>query len=293
MIQSMTAFAKADKRAEKLTVSVEIRSYNSRYLDVVPRIPAACLSLEDRIKNLISEKLTRGRVEIRFQIRDESEEACAFEIDEPRALAYYNALVRLRDKFQMENQISLRMLSGFGGVIKPAETERDMETYWPVIADCTAEALDALNTMRKREGEFIARDFVQRLDYIENCIGEIEKGSKGLLFHYQEKLKERITALTRGITEIDPARIAQEAAFLADRSDISEELTRAKSHLLQFRTMMNSEEPSGRKLNFLLQEFNREFNTIGSKTGNAEVSHMVVVVKSELEKIREQVQNVE
>jgi uncharacterized protein (TIGR00255 family) len=293
MIQSMTAFAKADKRAEKLTVSVEIRSYNSRYLDVVPRIPPAYLSLEDRIKNLISEKLTRGRVEIRFQIKDESEDACAFEIDESRALAYYNALVRLRDKFQMENQISLRMLSGFGGVIKPAETERDMETYWPVIEACTAAALDALNAMRKKEGEFIARDFAERLDYIENCVEEIEKGSEGLLLHYQEKLKERITALTRGITEIDPARIAQEAAFLADRSDISEELTRAKSHLVQFRTTMNSEEPSGRKLNFLLQEFNREFNTIGSKTGNAQVSHMVVTVKSELEKIREQVQNVE
>jgi len=147
--------------------------------------------------------------------------------------------------------------------------------------------------MRKTEGDFIAGDFIKRLDYIEKAMAEIEEKSGSLLPYYQERLKERISALTRGIVDIDPGRISQEAAMLADRSDISEEIVRAKSHIGQFRAITDAEEPSGRKLNFLLQEFNREFNTMGSKTGNADVSHIIVNVKSELEKIREQVQNVE
>ena len=147
--------------------------------------------------------------------------------------------------------------------------------------------------MRKKEGDFISQDFKKRLKYIEQTLNKIKRASKDLLSHYQEKLKERMAALTQGIVEIESSRIAQEAAFLADRSDISEEIVRARSHLKQFRDIMTASEPSGRKLNFLLQEFTREFNTMGVKAGNADVSHMIVGVKTELEKIREQVQNVE
>jgi uncharacterized protein (TIGR00255 family) len=147
--------------------------------------------------------------------------------------------------------------------------------------------------MRKNEGDYIAQDLSQRLDFIEHCMREIGNYSESLLSQYQERLKERITVLIRDAVEIDPGRLAQEAAFLADRSDISEELVRAESHVKQFRHIMRSEEPGGRKLNFLLQELHREFNTIGTKIGHVDASHKIVDVKSELEKIREQIQNVE
>jgi uncharacterized protein (TIGR00255 family) len=155
------------------------------------------------------------------------------------------------------------------------------------------EALNNLIEMRKKEGEFIALDITSRINRIEESVHLIEKESSDLLSHYQQRLKERIVDLTRGMVEIDLERITQEAAFLADKSDISEEIVRVASHIRQFLTIMKSAEPAGRKLNFLLQELHREFNTMGSKTEKAHVSHIVVEVKSELEKIREQLQNVE
>ena len=161
------------------------------------------------------------------------------------------------------------------------------------MKNCIDVALDDLDAMRKREGDVIARDFDDRLKYIEKSLREIQKASSGLLPIYQERLKDRLSSLTNGMVEIDPGRIAQEAAFYADKSDISEEIVRTHSHLKQFRTIMAAEEHAGRKLNFLLQEFLREFNTMGAKAGNADISHIIVAVKSELEKIREQVQNVE
>lgn len=147
--------------------------------------------------------------------------------------------------------------------------------------------------MRKREGDFIASDISRRLDSIEEGAEKIQKASKNLISHYQQRLEGRIQVLTKGMVEIDPGRIAQEAGFLADRSDISEEIVRAGSHIEQFREIMDSAGPAGRKLTFLLQELNREFNTMGSKTEKARVSHMIVEIKSELEKIREQLQNME
>jgi uncharacterized protein (TIGR00255 family) len=164
---------------------------------------------------------------------------------------------------------------------------------WDKIERCLIEATNGLDDMRKKEGQMIATDLSKRLDDIETTIKQIEKTSENLLPAYQERLKGRIEELTRGIVEIDLDRIAQEAAFLADKSDISEEIVRAKSHIHQFRMIQDSKEPAGRKMNFLLQEMGREINTIGSKTGKAEVAHMVVDVKSELEKMREQVQNIE
>jgi uncharacterized protein (TIGR00255 family) len=293
MLKSMTAYAKSEKTQEKLTVLVEIRSYNSRYLDIALRIPHGYLALEEKIKTLIVGKVARGRIEVNLQVREDSGEAYAFEIDTPKARAYYDSLVRLKDKFNIDSKISIDLLVGGGGIIKPAEIDCDMEACWPVFKDCINEAIDNLIAMRKKEGNFLEGDIVARLDGIEERVDQIQKESRGLLSHYQQRLKDRIAALTKGIIEIDPDRIAQEAAFLADRSDISEEVVRAESHIKQFRTIMNSTEPAGRKLNFLMQELNREFNTMGSKTNNSNVSHIIVEVKSDLEKIREQLQNVE
>jgi len=293
MIKSMTGYAAAEKTDGEITVSADLRAYNSRHLDIVLRIPPSCMVLEDKIKGLVAERIARGRVEIRIQIKDESEQAMAFEIDLPRANAIHVALTQLKNEFNPGNDISIEHLLSLGGIIKPVEPADNRDSLWAAIRDCLTHCLDGLEAMRQKEGDFIAGDLSARLDFIEGCLAEIKDESGALLQQYQERLKERITALTRETVEIDPGRLAQEAAFLADRSDISEEIVRAQSHVKQFRNIMDAKEPGGRKLNFLLQELNREFNTIGAKIGHAETSHKIVDIKSELEKIREQIQNVE
>lgn len=289
----MTAFAKAEKSENGLTVSVEIRSYNSRHLDFNIRVPHGYTVIEDKIKELVSNTVSRGRVEIRLYIKDESDTACAYEVNEQKAGAYADALRQLSVMCSTEGEIPLSLLATAHGIITPAEVEVDIDTHWGVMEQCVSAALVDYDQMRLAEGDFIRNDFSGRLDYIETAIGKIEKESDGLLPVYRKRLTDRIKKLTDGIAEIDEGRIAQESALLAERSDISEEIVRAHSHVKQFRAIMDAEEAGGRKLNFLLQEFNREFNTMGSKVGNAEIAHLIVDVKSELEKLREQVQNVE
>lgn len=293
MIKSMTAFATVEKTTDDLSATVEMRSYNSRHIDIFLRIPSPYQFLEDKIKELISTRIARGRLEIRLQIEDHSKEAAALEIDDIRANALMTIFEELKSKFRLKHELTLDMLLNAGGIIKPVENLQNDEIIWPVVKNCIVLAIDDLEAMRRKEGDFIAADFRGRLEYINDCLNRIRKGSANLLTQYQQRLKERIAALTQNIVELDPARIAQEAAFLADRSDISEELTRAASHLNQFDQIMKAAEPAGRKLNFLLQELNREFNTMGSKIGDAAIAHLIIDVKSELEKIREQIQNVE
>ena len=293
MMKSMTAYARAENSADAINTSIEIRSYNSRHLDVSLRIMHGYNVLEEKIKTLITEKIARGRIEVSLQINDGSDEAYNFEINIPKAKAYYDRLVQLKDQFGLPPEITVDLLVREGGVIRSVDIDRDMDAVWPVVRNCVDEALNHLIEMRKKEGEFIALDITNRINQIEESVHMIEKESSDLLYHYQQRLKERIMVLTKGVVELDIERITQEAAFLADKSDISEEIVRVASHIKQFRSIMKSEEPAGRKLNFLLQELNREFNTMGSKTEKAHVSHIIVEVKSELEKIREQLQNVE
>ena len=293
MIKSMTGYAAAETTAGAVSVSVDMRAYNNRHLDIVLRIPPNCMVPEEKIKGLVTERIARGRVEIRFQIKDESEQAMAFEIDQPRAQSIYSALIQLKKEFKLGNDILVEHLLSMGGIIKPVESCDEPDRLWTAVRDCLIQGLDQLDSMRQKEGDFIAADLTARLDFIAGSLDEIKNASGALLQQYQERLTERIAALTRETVEIDPGRLAQEAAFLADRSDISEEIVRAESHVKQFRHIMQGEEPGGRKLNFLLQELNREFNTIGAKIGHAETSHKIVAIKSELEKIREQVQNIE
>jgi uncharacterized protein (TIGR00255 family) len=293
MIKSMTAFAAVENTVDELTVTTEIRAYNSRQLDIFLRIPPAYQPLEDKIKALIADRVTRGRVEIRLQIDDGSEAASELEVDFSRAKALVSAFTELKSQFGFKNDITLDMLISAGGLIKTVEKVQKEDIVWPVVKNCIQLALDDCEAMRQKEGDFIAEDFGRRLSFINGCLDQIDQKCQGLLAHYQGRLKERIAQLTQNIVELDPARIAQEAAFLADRSDISEEIVRAKSHMNQFKQMMNAVEPAGRKLNFLLQELNREFNTMGAKIGNVDAAHLIIAVKSELEKLREQIQNVE
>ncbi|KPJ77172.1 MAG: hypothetical protein AMJ54_09175 [Deltaproteobacteria bacterium SG8_13] len=293
MIKSMTAFAKAESRGDPVSLSLEIRSYNNRYLDIVLRLPQQYLPLEERIRPVIVEKIARGRVELKMQVTGEPSDPVHFEINRPKAIAYYQALVQLRDALNIEGPVALEQIAAVPDIIKPAETELHLSQIWPVVEECLARALTDLDEMRTREGDYIAADIDQRIQLIVQRLAEVRQLSSGLVNGYRERLTQRITTLTEGIVSIDPDRIAQEAAILADRSDITEEIVRAGSHLTQFLDLMKSNEPAGRKLNFLLQELNREFNTMGSKTDKSSVAHLVVEVKAEVEKIREQVQNIE
>jgi uncharacterized protein (TIGR00255 family) len=294
MICSMTAFAAKEITRGEITVHSEIRSYNSRFLDIALKLPHGYQSLEERIKKLVGEKISRGRVEMKVTIRNTSPDGGKFEINLPRARAYHQALRTLEAELKQANPPTLELILKAGDIVIPCdEDEHIAETAWPVLETCLKEALDALNRMREKEGDFIAEDFSKRMDFLEEGLGKIEELSKGLPDIYHHRLKERIETLTRGVVGIDPVRMAQEAAILADKSDITEEITRARSHILQFRSLMKDKEAAGRKLNFLLQEFNREFNTMGSKSGDAGLSHLIVDAKSEVEKLREQVQNIE
>lgn len=289
----MTAYAKAEMTDEKLTVAVEIRTLNSRYLDYFIRVPHGYNIMEDKIKECVSQKISRGRIEIRLHVTDASEESMAFDVNLQKAGAYYEALNTLKNSFAVDGGISLNLLAGVQGVITASDVTVDVDRNWALIERCLNQALVDLNTMRAVEGDYLKKDFHARLDFVEGAIETIRSDSADLLTFYQKRLLDRVKSLCEGIAEVDQARIAQEAALLADRSDISEEIVRASSHVIQFRNIMESEDASGRKLNFLLQEFNREFNTMGSKVGHAGVAHLIVDVKSELERLREQVQNIE
>jgi uncharacterized protein (TIGR00255 family) len=293
MINSMTGYAAAESGGDTFSVSVEIRSFNNRHLDTILRLPHAWLGLESRIKAVVGDRLARGRVEVRVDIQDVSAAAEKFEVDTIRAGAYAEALKHLAQAVGAASAVPLELVARVDGVIRPADTGKDLDACWQELEPCLRRTLDALADMRAREGRFMAEDFARRLDFLEAHVQKVAEASRHLLELYRDRLKRRIGELTQGMVEIDPARIVQEAAFLADRSDISEEIVRLRSHVEQFRHLMETPEAAGRRLNFLLQEMNRELNTIGSKTEKAAVAHMVVEMKAELEKIREQVQNVE
>jgi uncharacterized protein (TIGR00255 family) len=294
MLKSMTAYAFVERCDSDLTVTVEIRSYNSRHLDVALKLPMGYASFEDKIKGIVSAAMERGRVELRVGIQDKSEAAIGYQVDFQRAKAFCTAAGQLNDLLNMgSGAISLEYLLGVGGVILPADNRVDADLHWPLAESVIRGALIELDRMRAKEGDFIAQDLAQRLEFIERSLDDIENNAMDMVTQYRDRLLARVEALTQGLVEIDQARIAQEASMLADRSDISEEIVRARSHIHQFRDIIGSDVPAGRKLNFLLQEFNREFNTMGSKVGQACLAHIIVDVKSEIEKLREQVQNIE
>ena len=293
MIKSMTAYARKGISTEDLTVSVEARGYNSRHLDLSLRLSHGYQVLEDRIKKQVAETVVRGRVEMNLQIVYKADDACTYEVDLPKAKAYLRAAEALRQSLGFKDAVRLEQVLGVSGMLRPGEVAREPDQFWPQVSACLAEALLELDTMRIREGAFLEQDFDQRLATIEAHLEQIKTLARQLPALYRDRLKERLAVLTDGIVELDPERVVQEAAILAEKSDISEEIVRAESHLQQFRDLMKAEEAVGRKLNFLLQELNREFNTMGAKTSKFEAAHLIVEVKAELEKIREQVQNVE
>jgi uncharacterized protein (TIGR00255 family) len=293
MIKSMTGFASAAETFGRWSVSIEIRAYNSRHLDLALRLPPGFTDLEERVRSQISTRLTRGRVEAKIQIEDSATSGGPVEADLTRARAVRSALEQVKAELGFQDPVTIEMVLAAGGILKTVPPEADLAAAGALLDTVLIHALESLDDMRTKEGRALSIDLGLRLDRIQASLSEIAKQAEGLPAVYQERLKERLAVLTQGRVEIDAARIAQEAALLADRCDIAEEIVRARSHLQQFRAFMDATEAAGRQLNFLLQELNREFNTMGSKIGNAAAAHEIVAVKTELEKIREQTQNIE
>lgn len=291
MMLSMTGFARAVATNAEVTVAVELRAVNSRSLDLALKLPADLRHLEEHLRTRIAGHLTRGRIEADVKVDDPGARGQVFEIDPARAEGLATILGRLREA-GIDVRIGLNDLTGATGVLTArAAPQSDPAIVLGALDQALDQALAGLVAMRRTEGNTIAADMRGRLAWMAGQIDRIAALAEGLPALFNQRLAERLAGLTAAT--IDAQRLAQEAALLADRCDITEEIVRARSHLAQFAAIMAADEPAGRKLNFLVQELNREFNTIGSKANQADIAHLTVDLKSELEKIREQVQNIE
>jgi uncharacterized protein (TIGR00255 family) len=292
MIKSMTGYGRVETTGQDRNIVVEFKSVNHRFLEISMRMPQALSPLELEFKKKIGEKIKRGRVEVFIRLEAGSTNAAEAIVNLDIARNYFAALQRLKNEFGLTEEIGLKTLVGFRDIFsQPAETEIQPDVL-KKIAAALEEALDMLVSMRREEGLAIYQDMKQRLDLIKSILETINDRSPQVILEYQRRLAERIKELTAGCV-IDESRLAQEAAILADKSDITEEIVRMRSHIGQFVTLLQSAEAEGKKIDFLLQEMNREINTIGSKSNDAETARQVIEAKSELGKLREQAQNIE
>ncbi|MBW2060390.1 MAG: YicC family protein [Deltaproteobacteria bacterium] len=292
MILSMTAFGQARGRILDRDVTIEIRSVNNRFRDIITRVPKLHASLEDQIKKIVANRVNRGRVEVRVQVDESSSKRQNLKLDMDLARVYHDLLLQLKEEIGLADEIQLAHFMDLGDIIVWQEEEIDLDAFMAGLVPVLNEALDHLIQMRSAEGEAIAADFKERLDVISLHLGEIDLRRESLLLETKARLEERVKALTNGLG-LDEARLLQEVAYLAERSDITEEMVRLRSHLDQFRSYLSHGGVVGRRLEFLLQEMNREVNTITSKAGDVAVTSGAIEIKSELEKFREQVQNLE
>jgi uncharacterized protein (TIGR00255 family) len=292
MLKSMTGFGREEGETTLGKLGVEIRSVNHRYCDINLKLPRRFNSLEARIKEMIRAEVARGRIDVAVKLDAKGEGQIQLDVDLSLAEQYYRALQVLKEKFHLQGEITLEHLAGAKELITAKEEVGDVEAYWPEIVAVLKQSLRDMDQMKRNEGISLGRDLGQRLDRISQLLGDVRVKLPLTLKAYQERFKERLRTLLDG-TELDPVRFQQEIALWVERTDITEELVRAESHLTQFRALLVSEEPVGRKMDFLLQEIHREVNTISAKVNDAEFSQKSVEIKSELERIREQVQNIE
>ncbi|WP_028314765.1 YicC/YloC family endoribonuclease [Desulfatibacillum aliphaticivorans] len=293
MIHSMTAFARGEAQGDDKTISVEIRSVNHRFCEIAVRMPRPWIALEEKIKNRIRQSVSRGRVDVTVEVRSQGGSSQVYEADAALARNYYEAVKEVHEALGLSDPIPIDSIIRLNGVINASSVKPDLESDWSLLEQALSQALETLSSMRETEGAALYEDFLGRLKKLEESLESVSSMAASQPEVHLEKLKERLAALLEGAADLDPARLAQEAAFLADKSDITEEIVRARSHIAQFRDILDQEEPPGRSLNFLAQELHREFSTMGSKSSDAGLSHVVVAAKAEVEKIREQVQNVE
>jgi uncharacterized protein (TIGR00255 family) len=292
MIKSMTGYGKGEWQGDGKRMEVEVKTFNHRYLDIVPHLPRRLNSLETQVRNFIKQRISRGRVEMSVQIDHSDDGDKKLEIDLSMARDYFLALKTLQETLGLPGEIRLETLTNFRDIFTRQEVEIDLEKEWAALQASLQGALKNLEQMRLDEGRNLRADFLQRLQAIKEMTIQIEEKIPEILQAYRDRLAARVQELGGGI-EADPARLTQEMVFLAERSDVSEELVRLRSHLHQFQVSLDDQEPVGRKLEFLLQEINREANTLASKANDAGIAQIAVAMKSELEKMREQVQNVE
>jgi len=292
MLKSMTGFGRGEGETTLGKVFVETRSVNHRYCDINVKLPKRLAPFENRIKELIRSQVSRGRIDLSVKLDSFGEERIQLSVDLHLAEQYYRALQSLKKSLHLKDKISLELLAGAKDVITAKEEMGDLEPCWQEILPILKRSFHELDEMKRSEGESLAKDLQQRLERISHQLGEIKQFYPSRMEGYRNRLHERLLSLLEGI-DVDPSRFQQEVAFLAERSDITEEIVRAESHLAQLLTALKGEDPVGRKMDFLLQEIHREVNTVSAKANDADSSQRVVEIKAELEKIREQVQNIE
>ncbi len=292
MLKSMTGFGRAEGETSLGRLAVECRSINHRYSDINLKLPKRLMSFETRIKEMIRSEFPRGRIDLSVKLDTTGEGKIQFEVDLPVAEQIYKALQVLKERFELQGEITLDQMVGVKDLIVAKEEGEDVEPLWKEMVPILKQSLSEMNQMKRTEGAALGRDILQRFNRISTLLDEVRARFPSSLKAYQDRFKERLKTLLEG-TDLDQARFEQEVAFWAERTDITEELVRAGSHLSQFRALLDGEESVGRKMDFLLQEIHREVNTISSKVNDAEISQRTVEMKSELEKIREQVQNIE
>ena len=292
MVKSMTGYGRAREMRNGRDITVEVRSVNNRYLDCTVKMPRAYIFAEDRMKARVQQAISRGKVDVFVTIDASAADAAVVAVNEPLARGYYDALTRLKTMFDLSGDITPEVLAKFPDVLAVTKAEEDVEAIAADICAVLDDALAAYNAMRAVEGEKLAADVAGRITTIEAVVGKVEERSPQTVAAYRQRLETKMQEVLQSTT-IDESRILTEAAIFADKIAVDEETVRLRSHIAQLRAMLVSDEPVGRKLDFLIQEVNRECNTIGSKCNDLTIAQDVVNMKAEVEKIREQVQNME
>ncbi len=294
MVKSMTGYGRARQTLNGRDITVEVRSVNNRYLDVSVKLPRAYVFTEDAVKQRVQKAVSRGKVDVFVTIDAAAADTAVVTVNEPLAKSVFAAMRRLAelDGRALHNAYSIADVARFPDVLTVTKAEEDQESVQADLCTVLDEALRAYNGMRAVEGEKLAADIASRLDTIETLTGKVEARSPETVREYREKLTARMQEVLQSTT-IEESRILTEAAIYADKVAVDEETVRLRSHVSQLRGMLASDEPMGRKMDFLIQEVNRESNTVGSKCNDVEIARVVVELKAEVEKIREQVQNIE
>lgn len=292
MIKSMTGYGRCEHIDENRKIVIDIRSVNHRYCDISVKVPRAYGYLEDKIKEYLSGEISRGKVEVFVYIENYTNEDKVISLDHVLSENYYNVLKELKETYNLKNEIGLSDLARFSDIFITRQQEEDKDKVWELVSSCLKSAAEDFVAMRLREGERLRENLVSRAAAIQGLIAEIEIRTPQIVEEYSKKLKDRMTELL-GNFQIDESRLLTEVGIMADRVCIDEELVRLKSHFKELEKILALSEPVGRKLDFLVQEINRETNTIGSKANDFGIAKHVVEIKSEIEKLREQIQNIE
>lgn len=292
MIKSMTGFGRFEGTTGGRTITVEIKTVNHRFFDFSCRTNRGYSFLEERLKGFISDYVSRGKVDVFVSVSEDENTESIVEINYSLASGYVNALHELAQKYNLKDDVSVSLLSKYNDVLTVHKPPEDEEKVWLLIKECAEKAVSGLIAMREKEGGKLKEDVLSRCETIISLVEYVEERSPKLVEEYRQKLMARMQEILNGV-EADEQRILTEAAIFADKTAVAEETIRLRSHIYQMREMLESTVPIGRKLDFIVQEMNREANTIGSKVSDADLAHIVVEIKSEVEKIREQIQNIE